>query len=274
MNKWTLLGVGMALLVSAAGCKDENTGPSFDIGLQETTLGKVLADGTGKTLYFFTKDVTGTSQCTGGCLDNWPLFYNESLRLDVGLNASDFGTITRSDGKKQTTYKGWPLYTYKNDAATGDVKGENVAGIWSVAKISYTIMLANTQLVGHDGKNYNAQYKEGVADTQYFVDEQGRTLYAYIKDKKNKNNFTKSDFSNNSVWPIFEVELKDVPSTLDKSQFSTIKVGDKNQLTYKGWPLYYFGQDNSQRGITKGVSFPSPGVWPIIQKETTPAPES
>ncbi|SEI37143.1 Predicted lipoprotein with conserved Yx(FWY)xxD motif [Dyadobacter koreensis] len=247
--------------------------PTFDISQKSTSLGNVLTDQKGRTLYFFTKDVNGTSACTGGCLDVWPIFSATAPRLDTGLVATDFASITRADGKSQVTYKGWPLYYYASDVAAGDVKGENVGKVWVVAKKSYSIMLANTQLVGNDGKSYTADYKEGTGDTQYFVDANGRTLYAFNKDKKNKNNYTKSDFSNDATWPIWVTDWKDVPSALDKSLFSTIDVFGKKQITYKGWPLYYFGPDNATRGLTKGVSVPTPGVWPIVQITTAAAPE-
>ena len=272
----TLVAMACAALVFSS-CSEstpvENE-PSFDITQKSTSLGNVLTDQKGRTLYFFTKDVKGTSSCTGGCLDIWPIFTTATTaRLDTGLVAGDFATITRADGKSQVTYKGWPLYYYASDVAAGDVKGENVGNVWYVAKKSYSIMLANTQLVGNDGKNYTADYKEGTGDTQYFVDANGRTLYAFNRDKKNKNNYTKSDFSNDATWPIWSTDWKDVPSVLDKSLFSTIDVFGKKQMTYKGWPLYYFGPDNATRGLTKGVSVPTPGVWPIVQKTTTEAPE-
>ncbi len=247
--------------------------PTFDISQKSTMFGNVLTDQKGRTLYFFTKDANGTSTCTGGCLDAWPIFTVASPRLDTGLVASDFASITRADGKSQVTFKGWPLYYFASDVVAGDVKGENVNNVWVVAKKSYSIMLANTQLIGNDGKSYKADYTEGIADTQYFVDANGRTLYAFNKDKKNKNNYTKSDFSNDATWPIWVTDLKDFPSALDKSQFSTIDVFGKKQVTYKGWPLYYFGPDNATRGLTKGVSVPTPGVWPIVQKTTAAAPE-
>ncbi|WP_425564114.1 hypothetical protein [Saccharothrix xinjiangensis] len=50
----------------------------------------------------------------------------------------------------------------------------------------------------------------------------------------------------------------------------SIQVYGKTQLVYRGWPLYYFGQDQ-QRGDTKGVSVPRPGVWPIVNQETITA---
>ncbi|RAK02068.1 putative lipoprotein with Yx(FWY)xxD motif [Larkinella arboricola] len=253
---------------------DTPTPPDPAINLTNTSLGNVMTDETGRTLYFFSNDYdsTGASTCTGNCLTNWPVFYRENPKLAAGLNASDFGTITRADGNKQSTYKGWPLYYYKDDVAQGDVKGENVGNMWFVAKPNYSIMFANAQLVGHNGKSYTSDYKEGTGKTLYFTDGQGRTLYAFDRDKKNVNNFTKADLSNNAVWPMFEETLKEVPSTVNKALFGTITVAGRQQLTFKGWPLYYFQQDNGKRGLNKGISFPQPGVWPIVNNSTPEAP--
>ncbi|TDE12475.1 hypothetical protein [Dyadobacter psychrotolerans] len=269
--------IALAFLVSASlSCSndsDTNPEPTYDIALKETTAGKVLVDENGKTLYFFAKDVAGTSACSGGCVDTWPLFSKSASKLDPALNATDFGSITRADGKSQTTFKGWPLYYYKNDLASGDVKGENVGSVWFVAKPTYTIMFANAQLIGKDGKLYTSDYKEGTGETQFFVDGMGRTLYAFANDKKNQNKFTTNVETHDASWPIYVAELKDLPSTLDKSLFTTIDVFGKKQLTYKGWPLYYFGNDNQKRGLTKGVDSPRTGVWPIVNKESPVAPD-
>ena len=269
-----LLSVG-GLFQSCDSDSDDATPPLADpaVNLGNTALGNVLTDETGRTLYVFANDFEGKSTCTGGCLTNWPVFYRENPKLATGLNAADFGTITWTDGTRQSTFKGWPLYYYKDDTKSGDITGENVGNIWFVAKPTYSIMMANAQLIGHDGKSYTADYKEGTGKTIYFTDGQGRTLYGFKNDKKNKNNFTKADFSNNAVWPLYEETLKDVPSTIDKSLFGSITVAGHQQLTYKGWPLYYFQQDNGQRGLNKGISFPQPGVWPIVNKNTPEAPE-
>ncbi len=260
--------VGIALL----SCTKKDEAPTFDITLKETSLGKVFSDGAGKTLYFFSSDVKGVSVCTGGCLTNWPIFYKDLTNLDPALTSSEFATITREDGAKQTTFKGWPLYYFSGDAATGDIKGENVGKKWFVAKPTYTLMLANAQLIGNDGKKYLATYKEGEGDTQYFVDDLGRTIYGFAFDKNNTNKYTKADFSNDATWPIYGPDLADLPSAMDKTLFSTITVFGKKQLTFKGWPLYYFGSDNKERGINKGVSVPKPGVWPIVNNDTPVAP--
>ncbi len=203
-------------------------------------FGNILTDNAGRTLYFFSIDANGNSGCTSGdCIAAWPAFYIASPTLGSGLNASDFGTITRPDGSKQTTYKGWPLYYYAGDAKAGDVTGDGFGGIWFVAKPDYTVMLASTQLVGNDGNMYTSQYQVGKGATQYLTDAYGRTLYTFTPDKARKNTFTKPDFSNNSVWPIDTLTaVQQVPSVFTRAQFDTLTVFGKVQLTFKGCPLY------------------------------------
>lgn len=157
--------------------------------------------------------------------------------------------------------------------APGKTTGEGVNNVWYVAKPDYTIQLINAQLVGADGKNYKADHTVGDGKTLYFTDGKGITLYSFNKDSFNINKFTKADFSNNAVWPIYETDQIVVPSTLDKTLFGSITVAGKKQLTYKGWPLYYFGQDAGVRGSNKGVSFPAPGVWPVVTKDVAAAPK-
>ena len=230
-------------------------------------FGKILTNSDGKSLYFFSKDTKDTSECLDGCLNIWPVFYVENITADNGLEVADFATIIRTDGVKQTTYKGWPLYYFSNDTIAGDTNGDKVNDIWYIAKPDYSLMYVTSQLVGHDNKNYTNNYTEGDGNTFYITDINGNTLYTFSNDTNNVNNFTNESFSNNAVWPVAEITLDKIPSILDKEDFGTIDVFGRIQLTYKGWPLYYFGQD-SQRGDNKGISFPAPGVWPIANTDT------
>ncbi len=263
------------LSLSLVGCVQDHAIPASDLVLTTTTLGNVISGEGSKTLYMFAPDVAGEATCTGGCLNVWPIYYKENPSVGTGLKTTDFATITRTDGTKQTTFRGWPLYYYKNDAKAGDVLGEGIGnGVWMVAKPHYTVMLASRQLVGNDGKNYLFDTKEGTGNSLFLVDSVGRTLYAYAPDKFNKNTYTRADLSNNPTWPIFETSatVGDIPSTLSKTDFMTITAVGKTQLTYKGWPLYYFGPDGTQRGATKGVSVPRPAVWPVLNNTSPVAP--
>jgi predicted lipoprotein with Yx(FWY)xxD motif len=232
--------------------------PSSTVKLSTSaTLGKILTDSAGLSLYFYSLDANGSSACTGGCLTAWPAFYIASPAVGDGLVATDFATIIRGDGSKQTTYKGWPLYYYQFDAKAGDINGDAVDNTWFVAKPDYTVMLVNNQLVGNDGIQYDSLYAQGQQIVQYLTDDRGVTLYSYSLDKYNTNNYTSADFSNNSYWPIYQSSaISSVPSIIPKSLFNVIMVFGKYQVVFKGWPLFYFGSDSNHRGSTKGASAP------------------
>ncbi len=240
----------------------------------DSHFGSVITNAKGETLYFFSPDANGTSACTGGCLTAWPVFYTAALKVASGLDSTDFATITRTDGTKQNTYKGWPLYTYAADSKAGDINGDGVGKVWFVAKPDYTILIAEKQLVGNDGVSYDSTYHAGTGNTFYMTDAHGVTLYAFSFDKAGANHYTKSDFSNDAFWPIVQVStVENVASTLNKSDFASITVFTKPQLTYKGWPVYRFGPDSLTRGNTKGISVPTPGIWPVMNSFSPVAPQ-
>ena len=96
-------------------------------------VGSFLTNITGMTLYTFKKDTPGKSACEGECVAKWPIYYVEKVAAKDGLKDADFGTITRADGKKQTTYKEMPLYFFAGDKAAGDTNGQGVNDVWYVA---------------------------------------------------------------------------------------------------------------------------------------------
>ena len=291
MKKLFSYGVVLSLLIlllTVNSCKkDSSTTPitlKYDINIStNASLGQYLTNKNGLALYMFANDADGVNTCTGGCGAVWPVFAADlaTASLDPGLKVSDFATIENQNGMKQVTYRGWPLYSYSPPVAggignfpetPGSVSGDGVGGIWFIAKPDYTIMLTNKQLTGLDGNMYKSDYTIGAGQTTYFTDSAGRTLYTFIVDSFNINKFTKPDLSNNNVFPIYEQKKIVVPSILDKTLFGTITVAGKEQMTYKGWPLYYFSQD-LVRGSNKAVSVPVPGKWPVAVKNVAEAPK-
>jgi predicted lipoprotein with Yx(FWY)xxD motif len=106
---------------------------NYTINLSEKDgVGKFLTDSNGMTLYIFKKDSPGKSVCVGPCVEKWPLYFREMVAVPERLNAGDFGTITREDGKRQTTYKASPLYYYAGDKVPGDVLGQGLGNVWFV----------------------------------------------------------------------------------------------------------------------------------------------
>jgi len=120
---------------AAASPSESAAASGATVNLGETSLGSVLVDGDGKTLYIFTPDAAsaGKSVCNGDCAAAWPpLLGDAAPTLGTGLTASDFTTITRDDGASQIAFFGMPLYYFAADAAAGDVKGQGLNDKWYV----------------------------------------------------------------------------------------------------------------------------------------------
>ena len=96
-----------------------------------STLGTILVDADGMTVYAFMPDTATTSACEGGCAGTWPPVTDAGTPGD-GVDASKLGTLMRSDGSAQVTYNGHPLYTFSGDQAAGDTNGQGVGGKWFV----------------------------------------------------------------------------------------------------------------------------------------------
>lgn len=95
-------------------------------------IGNYLTDAEGKTLYWFKMDEPGKSACAGPCVEKWPLYHREPIAPPDGVPVSDFGKITRDDGKPQATFRGYPLYYFAGDAKAGDTNGHALKDIWYV----------------------------------------------------------------------------------------------------------------------------------------------
>jgi predicted lipoprotein with Yx(FWY)xxD motif len=124
----------------------------------ETDLGTILVDADGFTLYVFTVDTDGESACYDDCADLWPPAPGDSA-ISSDLDASIFGTTTRTDGSEQLTVSGAPLYRYTPDANPGDTAGQGVAGVWFVVDSAGEMIggpeaNADTSTTTDDGLDY------------------------------------------------------------------------------------------------------------------------
>src|SRR5215468_10888008 len=109
-----------------------------------TTSGiPALVGPNGHTLYILTKDDEGKSTCYDTCAKIWPPLVvdgNTQLTATDGVPGK-LGMTTRTDGSRQATYDGWPLYYFQADAAAGDTKGQGMDDIWFAASPA-TVMMA------------------------------------------------------------------------------------------------------------------------------------
>ena len=92
------------------------------------TLGSILVAGPkGRTVYLFAADKGPSSTCSGACAEVWPpVTTTGNPKAAGGAVGANLGTITRSDGTKQVTYKGHPLYYYVGDPNGGDTSGQGI----------------------------------------------------------------------------------------------------------------------------------------------------
>jgi len=254
-----------------AGCTQQQTvqptpqpttvKPADTIGTASSSLGTILVDAQGKTLYYFANDIpaSGTSSCNGQCAVVWPVFSADTIKVSSPLDPADFGSITRADGKKQTTYYGWPLYYYQADTKPGDVNGENVLKVWFVIKPDESVLIAHKTDLG-----------------LYLTDTSGKTLYFFTKDTTGQSVCTGACIG---LWPAFSADTVTAPSVLKPSDFSSISRGDgMKQTAFMGRSLYFYSGD-VKPGDVKGQGFNNlwyvanvSGSTPVVTTPPTTAP--
>ena len=92
-----------------------------------TSLGTILVDGSGRTLYLFEKDQSDQSACAGACAAAWPVDQSSGTpKAGSGVKASMLGTIKRGDNTTQVTYNQHPLYYFQGDSGAGQQNGQGV----------------------------------------------------------------------------------------------------------------------------------------------------
>ena len=125
-NSGGAYGYGSSSSASTPATAPASTsGGAVVVSTKSSKLGTVLAGSKGLTVYLFMADKPGSSACSGACAQVW---YPVTGAAHVGGQAiaADLGTITRSDGTTQVTYKGHPLYYYSLDKDSGDAYGQGI----------------------------------------------------------------------------------------------------------------------------------------------------
>jgi predicted lipoprotein with Yx(FWY)xxD motif len=156
-SRWLVTGALGVIALVAAACSSGASSSSTTAGSSgptttgssgsasvvltgSTSHGTVLTNSAGMTVYRYTPDGTGTPMCTGSCATTWPPVTVPSGTTHVaggtGVTAANLGTVSRSDGTLQVTYKGMPLYHFTGDSKAGDANGQGIAGIWFVIPAS------------------------------------------------------------------------------------------------------------------------------------------
>ena len=102
-------------------------GTAATVDLHGSSLGQILVDAQGRTLYLFEADKNGKSNCDGPCAAAWPPYLSTGTpHAAMGATANLVGTTARADGTTQVNYAGHPLYYYVGDKAPGDTTGQDI----------------------------------------------------------------------------------------------------------------------------------------------------
>ena len=174
-RKRTVLA-GMAAALLLAACADD-AGDMADapaaaeggtvVATAQGAPGTFLTDATGMSLYLFTNDTPGVSNCTGDCLVAWPALLTDGDPVaGDGVDASLLGTTIRDDGSVQVTYSGWPLYFFAGDAAPGDLAGQGVNDVWFVVSPTGEMLMMEGDL-DEDTSMGGYGSSDGYGDSRY-----------------------------------------------------------------------------------------------------------
>jgi predicted lipoprotein with Yx(FWY)xxD motif len=121
-------------------------------------MGTYLTGASGRAIYLWSADKGGKSACSGACATTWtPVTTTGAPSASGGAVSGDLATITRSDGAKQVTYKGHPLYYYSADTRAGQTTGQGTnsfgAKWWLVAPSGSGITGTSSSSSGSSGSS-------------------------------------------------------------------------------------------------------------------------
>ncbi|NXY98928.1 hypothetical protein HYE82_32020 [Streptomyces sp. BR123] len=249
---------------------------------QNEQLGQVLNDSAGFTLYRFDKDTPKPpkSNCDGDCAKAWPPVPAGDVTAASGMDASVLGEVTRSDGSKQLTVGGWPVYRYAKDTKAGDVNGQGVGGTWFALAPDGKKAAKGAAGQGSgsgEGSGSGAGTGSGAAPAtgalsvakdpklgDHIVDGNGMTVYRFKKDTAwpMASNCTGDCLAK---WPVVPpVDKANAKGIIEKG-FSVLDRPDgKKQQSVDCWPIYTFTGDKKPGDINgQGVG----GTWYAVSPD-------
>ncbi len=131
-----------ALAGARPGAPNANAARAAKVQLRHTSVGTILVNGSGFTLYRFTRDSRNKNTCVKvrECAANWPALRSSGKPIaGPGVKASLLGTIGLPGGGRQVTYAGHALYTYaaaSERAETVYVGAMQFGGTWDAVSSS------------------------------------------------------------------------------------------------------------------------------------------
>ncbi|WP_329113220.1 SCO0930 family lipoprotein [Streptomyces sp. NBC_01353] len=248
--------------------------PAGQLAVADTKqLGKVVTDSEGFTLYRFDKDSASPPKatCEGDCAKAWPVVSASGAKPPAGVDPSLLGEVTRTDGTKQLTLDGWPMYRYAKDTKPGDLNGQGVGGTWFASapdgKKAAPAAGGGADEGGTEESEVDAAGLSVRKDPKLgdiVVDSRGMTVYRFKKDSAwpMKTACTGACLEK---WPVVAPVEKNDTKGITKKGFVTFSRPDGiKQQTIDCWPLYTFAGDEAP-GDTNGQGVG--GTWYAVSPE-------
>ncbi|WP_432174009.1 SCO0930 family lipoprotein [Streptomyces sp. Tue6028] len=229
---------------------------------ESTKLGKVLTDSAGLTLYRFDKDTAEPpkSSCDGDCAKAWPPVPAEGAEAATGVDKALLGEVTRSDGTKQLTIGGWPMYRYAKDTKAGDTNGQAVGGTWYASAPDGK----KATLADLPGLSVHKDPKLG----DIIVDKNGMTVYRFMKDQAWPVSKSACTGACLEKWPaVAPVAENDTKGVKKKGLMPFTRPDGIKQMTVNCWPIYTFSGDKAP-GDTNGQGVG--GTWYAVAPDGKP----
>jgi predicted lipoprotein with Yx(FWY)xxD motif len=256
-----LAGVAVGVAVAAGGSGD-GAAARATVKVRPTSLGRVLVDGRGRTLYLFEPDEFGRSTCYGKCAAAWPpLLTTAAPRAAAGATRPLLGTTRRKGGGLQVTYQGYPLYLFVRDVRPGQVLGQGLEGFggeWYVLD-----PLGRKIENGRHGGDPAVLKARTTPLGRVLTDGRGRTLYLFEADSGPSSTCYGACAT---AWPpLLTAGAPTAGPGVRASLLGTTKRRDgRTQVTYRGHPLYSFVRDE-QAGQSRGQGLDGFGAeWYVL----------
>ncbi|KOU15203.1 lipoprotein [Streptomyces sp. WM6372] len=240
---------------------------------QNEQIGSLLADSAGFTLYRFDKDTAKPpkSNCDGDCAKTWPAVPAGDATAAAGMDAALLGEVVRTDGSKQLTVAGWPVYRYSKDTKAGETNGQGVGGTWFAfapdGKKASKAAAGAAAPAAPAGAGEAAGALTVAKDPklgEHIVDGNGMTVYRFKKD-------TAWPMASNCTgdcvakWPVVPpVDKANAKGIVEKGYSVLDRPDGKKQQAIDCWPVYTFSGDKKAGDINgQGVG----GTWYAVSPD-------
>lgn len=267
MKRLTLVLVLAFLVTAAAAVSAQGSSTPTVQTRHDPKLGTILTDGRGMTLYLYTKDTApGQSACYDKCADAWPPLVASSTPALADGVPGELGTITRTDGTKQVTYNGAPLYYWFKDKQPGDTTGQGIGGAWYVVQ-PLAVGTPAASPVASPAGGATVEVRTNSKLGQILTDPSGKTLYRFEKDTIPGQSACYDTCA--EAWPPFTASgTLSLPPGVPGQLGTITRTDGSKQVTYNGMPLYHFAKDD-EPGDTYGQGIG--GVWFVVTPSATAA---